>query len=115
MDDAKVMSILDEMDWRDDLNDREVPRDSSHELDTSDEENEAGEEREEDIDEILAEVAKLKAERDDCDSVTGRAETSLLSATEFREWNRNMAKMDTAKIDEEIARERAQNSAEDIQ
>ena len=42
MDDAKVMSILDEMDWRDDLNDREVPRDSSHELDTSDEENEAG-------------------------------------------------------------------------
>lgn len=115
MDDAKVMSILDEMDWRDDLNDREVPRDSSHELDTSDEENEAGEEREEDIDEILAEVAKLKAERDDCDSVTGIAETSLLSATEFRDWNRNMAKMDTAKIDEEIARERAQNSAEDIQ
>ena len=118
MDDAKVMAMLDDMDW----NDVEKPE-STADLEAlpteaiDEEEQEIGQgpdhrEEEDDIDEILAEIARLKEERgEECAEIS----TSIcsaptlgisLSALEFNEWSRSMAKVDTDKIDNDIARER---------
>ena len=60
------------------------------------------------MDEILAEVERLKAERGDRDNDSGTEVPGLVSAEEFQDWTRNLAKIDnTTKIDNEIARERA--------
>ena len=61
--------------------------------------------KQEDMDEILAEVERLKAERGR-DNDSGTEVPGLVSAEEFQDWTRNLAKIDNTKIDNEIARER---------
>ena len=119
MDDAKVMAMLDDMDW----NDVEKPESTvglealPTEEALDEEEQEIGQgpehrEEEDDIDEILAQIARLKEERG---KEIAEISTSIcsaptlgisLSALEFNEWSRSMAKVDTDKIDNDIARER---------
>ncbi len=69
-------------------------------------------EEEDDIDEILAEIARLKEERGEeiteiSTSICSAPALGIsLSAHEFNEWSRSMTKVDTDKIDNDIARER---------
>ena len=57
---------------------------------------------------------RLKAERGDRDNDSGTEVPGLVSAEEFQDWTRNLAKIDNTKIDNEIARERARVLTEEV-
>ena len=116
MDDAKVMAMLDDMDWNDvEKSESTVGLEALPTEEAIDEEEQEigqGREEEDDIDEILAQIARLKEERGEeiaeiSTSICSAPTLGIsLSALEFNEWSRSMAKVDTDKIDNDIARER---------
>ena len=122
MENIDVISILDGIDWRDDFlrspeaasSTEKLTEIVSNDMSVKDEREASETEEAEDMDEILAEVERLKAERGDRDNDSGTEVPGLMSAEEFQDWTRNLAKIDNTKIDNEIARERARVLTEEV-